>query len=836
MISFYSVLMTLNLFCALLLMLSGLQRKKGYFYALSVLNLLILCFHFICIKLLTAQSLESAVFYSRIHTAIILVVLPLFTYTFSSWTRFQYTKLLVKFITVICSIFLIMNALSTEPLRYGQVNGLATYQTIFSDQANVIVGTSSDAVVLFHSLTVLNVFLLLFFAVRFYMARKNLMSYAMIVCLLLQVISAFVGFKIDKLDSSLVYLGGMPLTFISIVSVLLISFSLKQKTQQLSEQTQRRIALETAFSRLAEDVSFDSSDQFYVNTLRTLYEFSHADFILIGLVRTPDEHLVDTIAVLKNGQLVPNFTYELAGSPCEKVYSKEACYFAKGVAQQFPTDLFLTEQHVESYIGMALLDQDNKPFGVIAMLFRQPLSNQQNLVQLMKVVSVRVSAELRRSQLEQRLQKMAYFDYVSTLPNQASLVDEVNRSFFECQKSGQQAMLMLIDLDYFGDINRKFGFDVGDQVINQLGNRLANYASKDVFIARKSGDEFAVLLKRINGEAHSVLEVHWAALRAIIMQTCLIGNRQITLQCSLGAVMFPQQTPNPFNVMSCAEHAMQQAKAKGRNQFAMFDPSVLAELENKKQLETNLKEALRKTDELFVVYQPKVHLDGKICGAEALIRWRTSTKAIISPAQFIPLAEESGLIHAIGQYVLHYVCADMVKWQAQGIEIPRISINISATEFEQDGFVNKFLDLIANCGVPGSMLEIELTETALLHDSRRVVAELNRIKQSGVDIALDDFGTGYSSLSYLQDLPIDVLKIDKSFIDNLASMRSAELVKAIITIADQMGLSVVAEGTETKEQVDSLSAMGCHLFQGYYFSKPLPSDEFIAFLTTHSHR
>lgn len=830
MVSFYLVLMTLNFFCAVLLVSSGLQRQKNYFYTLSLLNILAFIFNWLSLKLLTTSTLDQAIFISRIHSAVILAVMPLFTYTFSAWSKFRYTKTLVAFITIICTALIIANAFSAQSLRYGEVIGLSSYTTIFGDSANLIVGTSGDSAFIFHSLTAINIILVLIFSFRFYKSNKSIMSFSLLTCLALQLFSAYVGFNIDRQQSNLVYLGGVPITFISVVCILMMSYTLKTKSALLDSQTQKRIALETAFARLAEDVALDNPEQFYTNALRTLYDFSSADFILIGLVRPGTEDQVDTRKVLNQGTVVPNFTYVLTGSPCEKVYTSEACYFERNVAKQFPTDVFLTEQHVESYVGMSLLDNDHKPFGVLAILFCKALPDKENLLHLMKVVSVRISAEIRRSELEKKLQKMAYFDYISTLPNRASLFDVINATFFECQTSNSQAMLMLIDLDHFGEINRKFGFDVGDQVIKQLGERLANYSSKDVFIARKSGDEFAVLLKKVNGEAQSVLNVHWSAIRAILTETCLVGNRQISVQCSMGGVIFPQQTENRFDVISCAEHAMQQAKLKGRNQCAMFNPGVLADLEKNRLMEVNLKQALQTSDELFVVYQPKVNLEGHVDGAEALIRWRTQQNKIVSPAEFIPLAERTGLIHEIGKYVVQYVCADVIRWQAAGLTPPRISINISATEFEHDGFVADFLAITTAAGVSGNMLEIELTETALLRDPQRVVLELNKIKLAGTQIALDDFGTGYSSLSYLQDLPIDVLKIDKSFIDHLSSDRSFELVKAIITIANQMGLSVVAEGTETKEQVDKLIALGCQLFQGYYFSKPLPSDDFIPFI------
>lgn len=829
MAAFYLVLITLNALCAVLLCISGVLRQKNYLYSLALLTVWALVFNALSFKLLSTSALEDALFYSRIHTSIILLVLPLFTYTFGNWSRFRHTNTLVLLFTLCCAILLVINAVSAVPLRFGVVEALVSYRTVFGDTAYVIIAGSGKASLFFHALTALNIVLLLAFAYRFYFARKSVMSLVLMVTLVLQLLAAYVGYSIDNQQSSLVYLGGVPLTFLSLVCVLLLSYSLKQKTVQLDEQTQKRIALETAFARLAEDVSIENPAQFYLNTLQTLYEFSHADFILIGLVRRGQEQLVDTKTVLKNGTRVPNFTYSLRGSPCEKVYAQDACYFESGVAALFPDDVFLTEQQVESYIGMPLLDGEGKPVGILAMLFCQPLADKQNLLQLMKVVSVRVSAELRRHQLEQKLQKMAYFDYVSTLPNRASLFDEINSTFYHCQKTGNKAMLMLIDLDYFGDINRKFGFDVGDQVIKQLGQRLTNYASKDVFVARNSGDEFAVLLKHVSGETTSVLNVHWTALSAILAKTCLVGHRQITMQCSMGAVLFPQQIANRFDVISASEHAMQQAKLKGRNQCALFDPGILARLDYKRQLETNLKRALHASDELFLVYQPKVDINGKVCGAEALIRWRGKDNTIIPPAEFIPLAEETGLIHDLGRYVLRYVCTDLLRWQKAGIAMPRVSVNISATEFEQDGFVDELLSLVAESGVACSSLELELTETALLRDAKRVVSELTRLRQSGMSIALDDFGTGYSSLSYLQELPIDVLKIDKSFIDNLAQPRSAELVKAIITIAQQMGLSVVAEGTETQQQVNELTAIGCQIFQGYYFSKPLTFDDFSRF-------
>lgn len=833
MTTFFAVLITLNILCGTLLLLSGIQRQKRYYLTLALLNFLCAGFHWATWRYHQSIVLTDAVWFSRLHTAFVLVATPMLTYTFGSWCRFRYTNTVVQVLTVVCGGFLVFNALATYPIRFGTVQSLEQYVTWFGDKATILLGTQNQAFLLFHALFGLNSLLLLFFAFRFFRQQKSLLSFALVGCVLLQLLSGFIGYQIDNRQLAMVYVGGVPITLFSVVAALLVSMSLKRKTSQLSEQTRRRFELETTLAKLAEGISTPSNVRFYQHMVQTLYEFSKADFVMLGLIRADDSRVVDSLVVLHQGQVMDNFSYELAGTPCEKVTNSGTCMYPNSVAELFPKDTFLHEQQIQSYIGMPLLDENNQAMGVLVLLFRHDLLDESQLHQVLKVFAARAAAELKRDQLERKLKSMAYFDYLSTLPNRAKLLEVINQTLVECQKQHSNAMMLLLDLDHFGEINRKYGYEVGDQVIRQLGMRLANYASKEVFIARNSGDEFAVLLAHVPGEALSLLQVHWTALRAIISEPCLIGHRQLAVHCSLGAVLFPEQIANRFDVISSAEHALQQAKLKGRDQCSLFDPSMLAARDSKRELEHELKAAMEKSNQLYVVYQPKVNQQRQVCGAEALLRWQHPQRGAISPAEFIPVAEESGLIHELGRYVLRQVCEDLTLWRSAQLLMPAIAVNVSANEFEQPAYVDDILARVHAMQVPAQSLELELTETGLLKDARRAVQELSRLRDAGIRISLDDFGTGYSSLSYLQELPLDVLKIDKSFVDNLPAERSVELIRAIIAIAQQMKLTTVAEGTETAEQVEQLAQMGCDLFQGYYFSRPIRAEELVSFCQQH---
>ncbi|MGO2366651.1 MAG: putative bifunctional diguanylate cyclase/phosphodiesterase [Pseudoalteromonas sp.] len=819
--------MTLNLMCAVLIFLSGVHQRQVYLFSLVVLNIVIFFFHLISWKLHTAINLAEAMTYSDIHSGLVLLAIPIIFFTFSRWCEFKYSNSLTILLIVIVATLLAVSSFTSYSIRYDESIKLVNYKSIFNDNVALLSGVKSNISMLFYGITFVTWGCLLLFAIKFYKQQQSVVASALVLLLITQGSVSYVGYKIDQLELALFYIGGLPLTVFSVFYTLFIFSSYKQKSASLIYEKQSNLHLQQAITKLAEGLSGIDSRHFYEEIAKILYDFSKANYILISTIKQREQRCIDTLVALKDGQIINNFSYALCGSPCEIVASNEICIYPDNVASLFPEDKMLNDESIVSYIGSPLLDESNNAVGVLALLYNHAYKPNSDVLNAMKVFSSRAGSEIRRSNLQKRLERMAYFDYESKLPNRARLLEVINEKYIECKKNNTNAMFMLIDLDCFGDINRKYGDDVGDQVIRQLGLRLGHYSSKDKFIARNSGDEFAMVLSNVKGETSSVLNVHWQAIKAILSEPCIVGERQIKIKCSMGAVLFPAQIDNRFDVISSAEHAIFRAKESGRNQCALFDPDILAKIDFQKELAADLAQALNSDGQLSIAYQAKVTAQGEVIGSEALIRWQHPQKGNILPSEFIDIAEDCGLIHALGRWVTNEVCKQIRQWINDDKPVYKVSINIAAMQFDNPDFIAFICRTLEQYQLASKYIEIELTESGLLTDITRAVSNLNKLRNIGISIALDDFGTGYSSLSYLQDLPLDVLKIDKSFIDNLSQARSAELVRSIISIGSHMNLVTVAEGTENIEQVNALKAMGCDYFQGFYFCKPLSADEFM---------
>ncbi|MFC3092614.1 GGDEF domain-containing protein [Alteromonas sediminis] len=824
---FYTALMTINAMCAVLILISGIQHKRPYLLTLALLNVMLFLFHAVSVILLAESNVVSAITLSRYHMAIVIFSYPLLFYSVAAWTGFRQTKTFTLGFIVVSVVMLIVNAASDMPLRYGENVSTFAYQTMFGDSAYLLVGESGALFPLFHLIYGVICLFLCYCAYRFYQRKHSWMSLILVVTVLMQIASGFIGYQLDSNRSFWVYMGGVPPTFLSLGVLFSIVYGFKQKSQELDEALQASKSMRELFADLAKISNEPGESEFYLETMRLLADFSRADFALLGLVDTANIDQIRTRVALKNALPIGNFSYQRRGTPCENVLSIDACVYQQGVADIFPTDLMLKEEKIESYIGYPVVDADNQPIGLLVLLFTTPLHHEAMLRTIVDIFATRISAELRREKLQEELKATAYTDYLTRLPNRTKLLQHINR----LSQSGQDSMLMQFDLDHFGEVNQRYGYDVGDQIIRIIGERLSSYASDGVFVSRNGGDEFAVVLPNVRNGISSMLEVHWTAIQAIITRTCYVGHRRIHLDCSMGAVVFPSQLHSHFDVIGAAEHALARAKEEGRGRSALFNPSLLAHFEYTRDIEQSLVEAVEKNKGLSVFYQPKVDKEGSLLGAEALLRWHSEERGFISPAEFIPIAEETGAIHALGLWVIQTVFTHIQQWQEQGKRIVPISINVTASQFDDESFLSTLLEQLIRFHIPKGAVELELTESGLLRDKKSAIKTLAELRAKGIGVALDDFGTGYSSLSYLSELPINVLKIDKSFVDRINDEKGKELIRAIIAISQTLGLDNVAEGTETLEQVELLSAMGCSVFQGYYFSKPIDEASFSTWLT-----
>ena len=439
-----------------------------------------------------------------------------------------------------------------------------------------------------------------------------------------------------------------------------------------------------------------------------------------------------------------------------------------------------------------------------------------------------------RKRAEQEIERLAFYDALTGLPNRRLLLDRLQRSIATCQRSRHLGALLFIDLDNFKDLNDTLGHDMGDRLLAQVASRLVGSVREADTVARFGGDEFVVMLEALSAELHEAAaqaETVAEKLLASLNQPFDLDGAQHYSTPSIGITLFGDERLTVDELLKRADLAMYQAKAAGRNTQRFFDPDMQAAVNARSNLEADLRQGLAR-GELLVHYQPVVDHQACLRGAEALVRWRHPQRGMISPAQFIPLAEQTGLILPLGQYVLQTACAQLQRWSRQPETAHlSISVNVSARQFRQAGFVAEVLQTLKAHNADPKRLKLELTESLLLGDVEDTIARMVQLKSEGVGFALDDFGTGYSSLSYLKRLPLDQIKIDQSFVrDVLSDPNDAAIVRTILALAKSLDLEVVAEGVETTGQLSFLRLHGCEGFQGYLFGRPGPVEDIDAFL------
>ncbi len=433
-----------------------------------------------------------------------------------------------------------------------------------------------------------------------------------------------------------------------------------------------------------------------------------------------------------------------------------------------------------------------------------------------------------RKRAAQEIERLAFYDALTQLPNRRLLLDRLQRLVLSSQRTQQHGALLFIDLDNFKDLNDTLGHDMGDQLLTQVAARLTASVRECDTVARFGGDEFVVLLDGLDTQLPQArAQADAVALKLLISlnQPFELAGQQHYSTPSIGLTLFGQERQSVDELLKHADLAMYEAKAAGRNTHRFFDPGMQQALHARSSLEADLRQALARGD-LFAHYQPVVDYQGHVKGAEALARWSHPERGPISPAQFIPLAEQTGLILPLGRHILRTACEQLVRWAGkQETAHLSMAVNVSARQFRHSGFMAEVLQTLKETGANPRRLKLELTESLLLGDIEDTIARMVQLKREGVGFALDDFGTGYSSLGYLKRLPLDQVKIDRSFVrDVLSDPNDAAIVRTILALAQSLDLDVVAEGVETAGQLGFLRLHGCEQFQGFLFGRPGPVD------------
>jgi diguanylate cyclase (GGDEF)-like protein/PAS domain S-box-containing protein len=423
---------------------------------------------------------------------------------------------------------------------------------------------------------------------------------------------------------------------------------------------------------------------------------------------------------------------------------------------------------------------------------------------------------------EQQVLRLARYDGLTGLPNRNMFVDELERTLARAHRHGERFALFFIDLDRFKNINDSLGHGAGDQLLKVMATRLRDLLRESDLVARLGGDEFVVLLDGTVG-ATALAHVARKALAAI-GEPVAIDARSYQVTGSIGISLYPDDGADAATLLKNADAAMYLAKDRGKNNYQFYTAQLAAQSAQQFALEADLRASLQR-DELQLHYQPKVRMgDGSLVGMEALLRWQHPQRGLLAPGAFIALAEDSGLIVPIGQWVLAAACRQVRAWRDAGLQVPRCAINLSARQFVNDTLVDEVRDALAAHALEPDALEVEITESVLMSDPQRANRTLQGLHALGVHIAIDDFGTGYSSLAYLKRFPAQTVKIDRSFVKGLPQDRDdAAITQAVIAMAHSLGLDVVAEGVETQEQLDFLRQLGCDQAQGYFIGRPMPA-------------
>ncbi len=462
--------------------------------------------------------------------------------------------------------------------------------------------------------------------------------------------------------------------------------------------------------------------------------------------------------------------------------------------------------------------------------------------------NIKLNAEItERKTAEERISHMAYYDSLTGLPNRHLLQDRLNMSISQYERHEQITAILFLDIDNFKRINDTLGHSTGDFLLKGVADRLNDciratdtlsrkiiYNNEESTVSRLGGDEYTILASNIKNPRDAARVAQ--RVMSEISQPFAIGDNELYITVSMGIAICPNDGKDVDTLLKNADTAMYHAKSKGKNNFQFYEESMNALLRKRLELEGDLRKAIH-GDELLLHYQPRIDTHtGHISSMEALVRWERPGKGLVSPDEFIPVAEDTGLIVPLGEWVLKSACMQNKKWQDAGLPPISMSVNISGKQFQEDNFLKKISTIIEESSLNPKWLELEITENVLMHHAQITAEILHEIKEMGIRLSMDDFGTGYSSFNYLKSFPLDIIKIDKSFIDEIPqNPNDATIVNAIISMAHNLNLHVVAEGVELEQQQIFLRDHGCDEIQGYYYSKPLPVKDFAELLEKSVH-
>ena len=489
----------------------------------------------------------------------------------------------------------------------------------------------------------------------------------------------------------------------------------------------------------------------------------------------------------------------------------------------FPRVLVASEIGLKAALVFPVI-VDDEVLAVLEFLLERPCAEGKNLLNLISAVAIQLGNVIQRKRSEERLHYLAHYDALTGLPNRVLFADRLKQTLLEAKRHGRMVGIAFLDLDRFKPINDSLGHQVGDLLLKAVAERLVCCVRINDTVARQSGDEFTLILSDIGHIDHAARVVQ--KILNSFKQPFHINGHELFTTASLGITLYPQDNGDVEGLLRNADIAMYRAKKWSGNSYEFHSEEMTIKAKERLDTENSLRRAIEH-EELLLHYQPIVELrNGTLIGIEALVRWLHPQRGLIFPDEFIPVAEEIGLIGHIGEWVLHVACQQYKTYQQKGVPPPWLAINVSTRQFSHTNLVKNIVSALDKANFDPQLLELEITESLLMQNPEIAVSLMRELGQLGIRFSVDDFGTGYSSLAYLKHLPIHWLKIDKSFVRDIPdNLNDVAIISAIISLASSLGIHVIAEGVETKKQLGCLQALGCDAAQGYYFSQPLPGNE-----------
>jgi diguanylate cyclase (GGDEF)-like protein len=584
----------------------------------------------------------------------------------------------------------------------------------------------------------------------------------------------------------------------------------------------------------------DNGVGIFDQTVKNMVQALRADAGYLARLVPGSPGAVQTVAAIADQTFLDEVSFDVERTPCSALMTASEIVTPENATALYPKDPIVSLIGASSCLGHTLLDSAGAPIGMLVVLYRTPLRQTLFSAAKLEFFAGRASAELEHAGVAARAahaltpRKPIVLgeeipNTLTALPDRQRMILHLKQLLEPAQRSAMHALL-LVDLDHFRTLNDVHGLDAGDFMIQLVAMRLSGCLRERDIVIHLDGDRFAVIIDDLNTSTHTAgaqAKIVAEKIMATLRQPFQLGEHRYLSTASIGVTLFGGRKDTPQEVIGRAEAALYGAKAEGRDGVRFHDPELHALLTARATMESELRDALNR-DEMVLYYQPQMNAEGRIIGAEALVRWRHPRLGLLMPGDFITLAEDTGLILPLGRWVLEAACEQLATWSTHEDSAHlAVSVNVSGRQIRHPEFVGQVLAILCRCGTNLSSLKLELTESVLMDETEHVIRNMDALKSIGVSFSLDDFGTGYSSLSYLNRLPLDELKIDRSFVrDILTDAHSAIIARTIVGLAHNLGLSVIAEGVESAEQRDLLAEYGCHSYQGYFLSPPLPAEQF----------